>query len=177
MDDCEASSDAGRETKRRFVISSSSTRSPQALGHATRQFRQSGRRADATQKFPGRIPGHQSRSNLERRFYLVLCAVRIAVSVRLPGRQASRRRIIEETEILFAGVKPPAGRTAVIELALAGCLPKSRELITLKHLDGLLVCRAGREGCRFPAGTCEQAFIARKQLQTKLSRKFHRSGA
>ena len=84
---------------------------------------------------------------------------------------------IEETEILSPESGLPPEELLSLEVALRALSPEERELITLKHLDGLSYEELA-ERLEIPAGTVmSRLYYARKKLETKLARKFHRSGA
>jgi RNA polymerase sigma-70 factor (ECF subfamily) len=91
-------------------------------------------------------------------------------------KMTARRRPaedIEETEILAmqAGVSPE--ERFALEKALLSLSAEDREIIVLKYFDGLSYEELV-EHLQIPRGTMmSRLFYARKQLQAKLSGKFH----
>lgn len=91
-------------------------------------------------------------------------------------KMTARKRLTEditETEILAArkGVSPE--ESFALEKALLSLSSEEREIITLKYLDGLSYEELA-EHLQIPRGTVmSRLFYARRQLQTKLSGKFH----
>lgn len=91
-------------------------------------------------------------------------------------KTAGRRReaeSIEETEILAAQDGLPNEERFALERALLDLSKDDREIITLKYLDGLSYEELA-ERLEIPRGTVmSRLFYARKQLQAKLTGKFH----
>ena len=80
---------------------------------------------------------------------------------------------IEDTEILAAQNNLPDEERFVLEKALLSLQDADREIIALKYLDGLSYEELA-EHLRIPCGTVmSRLFYARKQLQAKLTGKFH----
>jgi RNA polymerase sigma-70 factor (ECF subfamily) len=80
---------------------------------------------------------------------------------------------IEETEILAAQADLPNEERFALEKALLTLQKEDREIITLKYLDGLSYEELA-EHLQIPRGTVmSRLFYARKQLQGKLTGKFH----
>ena len=80
---------------------------------------------------------------------------------------------IEETEILAAQAGLPNEERFALEKALLSLPQEDREIITLKYLDGLSYEELA-EHLQIPRGTVmSRLFYARKQLQAKLTGKFH----
>ena len=88
---------------------------------------------------------------------------------------ARKREIenIEETEILAPQAGLPGEERFALERALLALSKEDREIITLKYLDGLSYEELA-ERLEIPRGTVmSRLFYARKQLQAKLTGKFH----
>ena len=80
---------------------------------------------------------------------------------------------IEETEILAPQANVSGEESLALESALLALSPEDRELVTLKYLDGLSYDEIA-EHLEIPRGTVmSRLFYARRQLQAKLTRKFH----
>ncbi len=80
---------------------------------------------------------------------------------------------IEETEILAPRAGLPSEERFALERALVELSKEDREIITLKYLDGLSYDELA-EHLQIPRGTVmSRLFYARKQLQAKLTGKFH----
>lgn len=81
--------------------------------------------------------------------------------------------MIEENEILAPQTGLPPEEQIALETALLTLSKEDRELVTLKYLDGLSYNEIA-EQLEIPQGTVmSRLFCARKQLQAKLTRKFH----
>jgi RNA polymerase sigma-70 factor (ECF subfamily) len=78
---------------------------------------------------------------------------------------------LDEVEILAQPVKDSSGvEVTVLEQALREILPEDRELLTLKHLDGLRYDELA-ERMGIPSGTVmSRLYYARKRFREKLSR-------
>lgn len=91
-------------------------------------------------------------------------------------KMAARRKpseSIEEFEILAPRPDLPREEKLALESALNALSTEDRELITLKYLDGLSYEELS-ERLEIPRGTVmSRLFNARKQLQAKLTGKFH----
>ncbi|MGI8788810.1 MAG: RNA polymerase sigma factor [Pyrinomonadaceae bacterium] len=144
----------------------------QAVAHSTAILGNREDALDATQE--AFIDAFQSlgRFDTTRRFYpwfYVLLRNRCF-------KMTARKRLTEditETEILAArkGVSPE--ESFALEKALLSLSSEEREIITLKYLDGLSYEELA-EHLQIPRGTVmSRLFYARRQLQTKLSGKFH----
>lgn len=80
---------------------------------------------------------------------------------------------IEETEILAPQTDVSNEERIALETALRSLAKEDREIITLKYLDGLSYDEIA-EYLEIPRGTVmSRLFYARKQLQAKLTGKFH----
>lgn len=80
---------------------------------------------------------------------------------------------IEETEILAAPETVSREEQLTLEKALLTLSKEDREIIALKYLDGLSYEELS-EHLQIPRGTVmSRLFYARKQLQAKMSGKFH----
>ena len=80
---------------------------------------------------------------------------------------------VEETEILAPQPNLSYEETLALESALLALSAEDRELITLKYLDGLSYEELS-ERLEIPKGTVmSRLFYARKQMQAKLTGKFH----
>lgn len=80
---------------------------------------------------------------------------------------------IEETEILAPQSDVSPEERIALETALRSLAKEDREIITLKYLDGLSYDEIA-EYLEIPRGTVmSRLFYARKQLQAKLTGKFH----
>jgi len=146
----------------------------QALGHATAILGNREDALDATQE--AFLDAYQAinRFDPERRFYpwfYVLLRNRcfkLAASTR--KRESSH---IEETELLSPESNLPREDLLSLELALRALTQEERELITLKHFDGLSYEELA-ERLEIPAGTVmSRLHYARKKLEAKLTRTFH----
>jgi RNA polymerase sigma-70 factor (ECF subfamily) len=86
---------------------------------------------------------------------------------KLAASRGKHSTSIEDLEILTASDENPEQKLALDE-ALGKLQPESREILTLRHLDGLSYEElSGRLGV--PIGTVmSRLFYARKQLQAKL---------
>jgi RNA polymerase sigma-70 factor (ECF subfamily) len=153
----------------RFLVERYQT---QAVGHAVAILGNREDARDAVQE--AFIDAFQAleRFDRERRFYpwfYVLLRNRCF-------KMTARRRpadSIEETEILAPQPGLSREETLGLEAALLSLSPEDRELITLKYLDGLSYDELA-EQLKIPRGTVmSRLFYARKQLQAKLTGKFH----
>jgi len=80
---------------------------------------------------------------------------------------------VEETEILAPRPNLSREEKLALESALLALSDEDRELITLKYLDGLSYEELS-ERLEIPKGTVmSRLFYARKQMQAKLTGKFH----
>ena len=87
--------------------------------------------------------------------------------------KARETESIEETEIIAPQTNLPPETQLAIEAALLSLKPEDREIITLKYLDGLSYDEIA-EHLEIPKGTVmSRLFYVRKQLQGKLTGKFH----
>jgi RNA polymerase sigma-70 factor (ECF subfamily) len=146
----------------------------QALGHATAILGNREDARDATQE--AFLDAYQAinRFDLGRRFYpwfYVLLRNRcLKFAAKARKRETSS---IDETEILSADSGLSRDELLSLELALRALSDEERELITLKHLDGLSYEELA-ERLEIPPGTVmSRLYYARKKLQAKLTRKFH----
>ena len=80
---------------------------------------------------------------------------------------------VEETEIIAPQTNLPREDQLALETALLSLSKEDREIVTLKYLDGLSYDEIA-EHLEIPKGTVmSRLFYARKQLQAKLTGKFH----
>jgi RNA polymerase sigma-70 factor (ECF subfamily) len=80
---------------------------------------------------------------------------------------------LEETEILAPQTDLQSEEKLALERALISLPKEDREIITLKYLDGLSYQELA-ERLQIPRGTVmSRLFYARKQLQARLTGKFH----
>jgi RNA polymerase sigma-70 factor (ECF subfamily) len=111
------------------------------------------------------------RFDKERRFYPWFY---VLLRNRCYKMTAKRRESesIEELEIIAPRHGLPLTEQIALETALLALSGEDREIITLKYLDGLSYTEIA-EHLEIPRGTVmSRLFHARKQLQTKLERKY-----
>jgi RNA polymerase sigma-70 factor (ECF subfamily) len=143
----------------------------QAIGHAAAIVGNRDDALDAVQE--AFIDAFRSLSGFEadRKFYpWFYVLLRNRCYKLIAGRRRHEAESIEETLILSttAGIGPE--ETLSLEMALMELEPEDRELITLKHLDGLSYTELS-ERLGIPEGTVmSRLYHARKRLQGKLSR-------
>lgn len=88
-------------------------------------------------------------------------------------RQRRDTENVEETEIIAPREGLPDEERLALEKALLSLSKEDREIVTLKYLDGLSYQEIA-EFLEIPRGTVmSRLFYARKQLQAKLTGKFH----
>lgn len=144
----------------------------QAVGHSTAILGNREDALDAVQE--AFIDAFQSLKNFDRarRFYPWLYVlVRHRCFKMIAKKRESEN--IEETEILAPQSDISNEERITLEKALLSLTKEDREIITLKYLDGLSYEEIA-EHLEIPRGTVmSRLFYARKQLQTKLTGKFH----
>ena len=146
----------------------------QAVDHATAFLGNREDALDAVQE--AFIDAYQAinRFDLTRRFYpwfYVLLRNRCFKMLASTGNRI--RENIEETEILASNSESSIEELLSLETALLDLSPEDRELITLKYLNGLSYEELA-EHLQIPRGTVmSRLYYARKQLQAKLTKKFH----
>ncbi|MEP6901994.1 MAG: sigma-70 family RNA polymerase sigma factor [Actinomycetota bacterium] len=144
----------------------------QAVGHSTAILGNREDALDAVQE--GFIDAFQSLKNFDRaqRFYPWLYVlVRHRCFKMIAKKHESEN--IEETEILAPQSDISNEERITLEKALLSLSKEDREIITLKYLDGSSYDEIA-EHLEIPRGTVmSRLFYARKQLQTKLTGKFH----
>ena len=144
----------------------------QALGHASAILgnREDGR--DATQE--AFLDAYQAinRFDLARRFYPWFYVLLRNRCFKLAATARKREtQNIEETEILSPETKLPREELLSLEIALRALSHEERELITLKHFDGLSYEELA-ERLEIPVGTVmSRLHYARKTLAAKLTSK------
>lgn len=112
------------------------------------------------------------RFDTSRRFYPWLYTIlRNRCYKKLAFRKKRAAISLDEVEILAQPVKDSSGvEVTVLEQALREILPEDRELLTLKHLDGLRYDELA-ERMGIPSGTVmSRLYYARKRFREKLSR-------
>ena len=91
---------------------------------------------------------------------------------KMTGRRRETENI-EEAEILASPASLPEEERIALEKALMSLQKEDREIIALKYLDGLSYEELA-EHLHIPRGTVmSRLYYARKQLQAKLTGKFH----
>ena len=143
----------------------------QAIGHAIGIL---GNREDAMDAVQDAfIDSFQSlnRFDLSRRFYpwfYIILRNRCYKSAAARTRQKTDS--IEEAQILEPSASMPYEELLLLDRALLQLDPEDREIITLKHLDGLTYEELA-ERLRIPEGTVmSRLFHARKRLRERLTR-------
>ena len=143
----------------------------QAIGHAIGIL---GNREDAMDAVQDAfIDSFQSlnRFDLSRRFYpwfYIILRNRCYKSAAARTRQKTDS--IEEAQILEPSASMPYEELFLLDRALLELDPEDREIITLKHLDGLTYEELA-ERLRIPEGTVmSRLFHARKRLRERLTR-------
>jgi len=110
--------------------------------------------------------------DLMRRFYPWFYVLLRNRCYKMTARKRETENI-ENTEILAARADLPNEERFALEKALLSLPKEDREIITLKYLDGLSYEEIV-EHLQIPRGTVmSRLFYARKQLQAKLTGKFH----
>ncbi len=144
----------------------------QAVGHAVAILRNREDARDAVQEAFVDAFRAITRFDASRRFYpwfYVLLRHRCF-------KMAAQRKpseSVEETEILAPQPNVSREESLALESALLDLTKEDRELITLKYLDGLSYDELS-ERLEIPKGTVmSRLFYARKQMQAKLTGKFH----
>ena len=144
----------------------------QAVGHAVAILGNREDALDAVQE--AFIDAFQSlkRFDRTRRFYPWFYVLLRNRCYKMTARKRETESI-EETEILAAQTDLPNEERFALEKALLSLAKEDREIITLKYLDGLSYQKIA-EFLEIPKGTVmSRLFYARKQLQAKLTGKFH----
>jgi RNA polymerase sigma-70 factor (ECF subfamily) len=173
MDDCEAIKRcrAGDKEAFRHLVEQYQR---QAIGHATAILGNREDARDATQE--AFLDAYQAinRFDLGRRFYPWFYVLLRNRCFKFAAKARKREsNSIEETEILSPESGLSRDELLSLELALRALSDEERELITLKHLDGLSYEELA-ERLEIPPGTVmSRLHYARKKLQAKLTRKFH----
>ena len=176
MDDCEAIKrcQAGDKESFRHLVDQYQR---QALGHATAILGNREDARDATQE--AFLDAYQAikRFDLSRSFYpwfyvlLRHCCFKLAAGARRPETQN-----VDETEIVSPEASRPRAEILSLEVALRALSDEDRELITLKHFDGLSYQELA-ERLDVPTGTVmSRLYYARKKLAANVSREFHKQG-
>jgi RNA polymerase sigma-70 factor, ECF subfamily len=144
----------------------------QAVGHSTAILGNREDALDATQE--AFIDAFQALKNFDpaRRFYPWFY---VLLRNRCFKQMAKKRATedIEETEILAPQSDVSNEERITLEKALLSLSKEDREIITLKYLDGFSYDEIA-EYLEIPRGTVmSRLFYARRQLQAKLTGKFH----
>lgn len=146
----------------------------QAVAHATSILRNREDAQDAAQEAFVDAYRAIEKFDFARRFYpwfYVLLRHRCFKMLALPGRKTTESA--ENAEILAPRPESSIEETLALEAALSELSPEDRELLTLKYLDGFSYEELA-ERLEIPRGTVmSRLFYARKQLQAKLTGKFH----
>ena len=174
MDDSEAIKrcrDGEKEAFRHFV----EQYQRQALGHATAILGNREDALDAVQE--AFLDAYQAlnRFDLSRRFYpWFYVLLRNSCFKSAASARKHEAGSLEETELLALEAKLPREDLLSLEMALRSLSHEERELIMLKHLDGLSYEELAAR-LEIPPGTVmSRLYYARKALAAKLTRKFHR---
>ncbi len=144
----------------------------QAVGHCVSLLGNRQDALDATQE--AFIDAFQALKNFDRarRFYPWFYVLLRHRCYKLMAKKHEAENI-DETEILAPQNGVSNEERITLEKALLALTKEDREIITLKYLDGLSY-REIAEYLEIPDGTVmSRLFYARKQLQTKLTGKFH----
>jgi RNA polymerase sigma-70 factor, ECF subfamily len=106
-----------------------------------------------------------------RRFYPWFYVILRNCCYKLAAKRAKRETSsLDDTEIVAPTKGLTAEDAALLERALLGLSPEERELITLRHLDGLSYQELA-ERLEIPDGTVmSRLYNARKRLKQKLAR-------
>jgi RNA polymerase sigma-70 factor, ECF subfamily len=144
----------------------------QAVGHAIAILGNREDALDAVQE--AFIDAFQALKNFDttRRFYPWFY---VLLRHRCYKMFAKKREIesVEETEIIAPQTNLLRENQIALETALLSLAKEDREIVTLKYLDGLSYDEIA-EHLEIPKGTVmSRLFYARKQLQAKLTGKFH----
>jgi RNA polymerase sigma-70 factor (ECF subfamily) len=148
----------------------------QAIGHA---FGILGNREDALDAVQDAlIDAFQAlnRFDLSRKFYPWFYVILRNRCYKLAGARAKREtESLEDTQILEPSTSVPREELLLLERALLELDAEDREIITLKHLDGLsyeeLAVRL-----QIPEGTVmSRLFHARKRLHARVTRKYSKT--
>ncbi len=147
----------------------------QAIGHAMAILGNREDALDAVQE--AFIDAFQALKNFDpaRRFYPWFY---VLLRHRCYKMKAKNRKTesIEETEIIAPQANLPGEVQFALEAALLSLKQEDREIVTLKYLDGLSYHEIAIR-LEIPKGTVmSRLFYARKQLQAKLTGKFHKKG-
>jgi RNA polymerase sigma-70 factor, ECF subfamily len=173
MDDCEAIKRCRADDKEAFRHLVEQYQA-EALGHATAILGNREDARDATQE--AFLDAYQAinRFDLGRRFYPWFYVLLRNRCFKLAAKARKREsNSLEETEILSPDSGLSHDELLSLEFALRALSDEERELITLKHLDGLSYEELA-ERLEIPPGTVmSRLHSARKKLQAKLTRKFH----
>jgi RNA polymerase sigma-70 factor (ECF subfamily) len=159
----------GERNAFRFLVERYQT---QAVGHAVAILGNREDALDAVQE--AFIDAFQAirRFDKARRFYPWFYVLLRNCCYKTAARQKSLDSI-EETEILAPQTNLSREELLSLESALKELSGEDREIITLKYLDGLSYNEIA-ERLEIPRGTVmSRLFYARKQLQAKLTGKFH----
>ena len=145
----------------------------QALGHATAILGNREDACDATQEAFLDAYHAINRFDLARRFYpWFYVLLRNRCFKMAAGERKRETQDIEEIQILSPETDLPREELLSLELALRALPNEERELITLKHFDGLSYAELA-ERLEIPIGTVmSRLYHARKMLAAKLTRKF-----
>ena len=144
----------------------------QAVGHSLAILGNREDARDATQE--AFVDAFQSLKNfdLSRKFYPWFYVLLRHRCYKLIGKRREAESI-EDTQILAPQMGVSHEERIALERALGSLSREEREIVTLKYLDGLSYDEIA-EYLEIPRGTVmSRLFYARKQLQAKLTGKFH----
>lgn len=144
----------------------------QAVGHAVAILGNHEDALDAVQEAFIDAFGSLKKFDRTRKFYPWFYVLLRHRCFKMTARKSATENI-EDTEILAARAGMPDEERFALEKALLALEEEDREIIALKYLDGLSYEELA-EHLQIPRGTVmSRLFYVRKQLQAKLSGKFH----
>jgi RNA polymerase sigma-70 factor (ECF subfamily) len=174
MDDCEAirRCRAGDKEAFRHLVDRYQR---QALGHATAILGNREDARDASQEAFLDVYQALDRFDLSRAFYpWFYVLLRHRCFKLAAGARRHETQDLETLEILAPQTNQSREASLSLEVALQALSAEERELITLKHLDGLSYAELA-ERLEIPTGTVmSRLYHARRKLAAKLKREFHR---
>ncbi len=144
----------------------------QAVGHSTAILGNREDALDATQEAFLDAFQALNKFDLSRRFYPWFYVLLRHRCYKIMAKQRKAENI-EETEIIAPQSGVSHEERIELEKALLSLSTEDREIITLKYLDGLVYDEIAAY-LEIPRGTVmSRLFYARRQLQAKLTGKFH----
>jgi len=143
----------------------------QAIGHAVGILGNREDALDAVQEAFMDAFRAMKRFDLSRKFYPWFYVILRNRCYKLTGARTKREtESIEDTQILEPSTSVPREELLLLERALLELEPADREIITLKHLDGLSYEELA-ERLQIPQGTVmSRLFHARKRLHVLMTR-------